>query len=119
MIGKVNLVDKFTLIQETWHPRIFGELNDSYVKGAKLKGEFIWHRHEQEDELFLVIKGTLIIKLREGEIALKEGEFVIIPRGIEHLPVAAEEVQVLLLEPKTTINTGNITDEHTQKNEWI
>jgi mannose-6-phosphate isomerase-like protein (cupin superfamily) len=119
VLNKVNVAEKFNLIQETWHPRVFGELNESYVKGAKLKGEFIWHHHEQEDELFLVIKGRLTIRLRDGEISLEEGEFVIIPRGVEHCPVAADEVQVLLLEPKTTVNTGNVSNERTTDSEWI
>ena len=85
-----------------------GELNDSYVQLAKLKGEFVWHHHENEDELFLVIKGTLVIKLRDQELTIYAGQFVVIPKGVEHLPVAEEEVQVLLLEPKSTLNTGNV-----------
>jgi mannose-6-phosphate isomerase-like protein (cupin superfamily) len=96
-----------------------GELNDSYVKLAKLKGEFVWHHHDNEDELFLVVKGTLVIKLRDQELTIHEGEFVIIPKGVEHLPVAEEEVQVLLLEPKTTLNTGNVQNEKTVDAEWI
>src|SRR5512146_3327414 len=103
MIEKVNLSQKFALFDETWSPKIAGELNDSYVKLAKLKGEFVWHHHENEDELFLVIKGNLRMKYRENgtecEIQVRPGEFVIVPRGIEHLPIADEEVEVLLLEP--------------------
>ncbi len=110
---KVNLADKFSLFQEYWSPKIVGELNDSHVKLAKLKGEFIWHHHDNEDELFLVVKGRLLIKLRNRDIWLDEGEFTIIPRGVEHLPVAEEEVHVLLLEPKTTLNTGNVQNERT------
>ncbi len=106
----VNLAQKFSIFQDYWSPKIVGELNDSYVKLVKLKGEFVWHHHDTEDELFLVIKGRLLIKLRDQDIYLEEGEFVIIPRGIEHLPIAEEEAQVLLLEPKTTLNTGNIVD---------
>ena len=109
----VNLKEKFGLFQDVWSPKIAGELNDSYVKLVKLKGEFVWHHHEAEDELFLVVQGTLLIKLRDRDIWLHEGEFVIIPRGVEHLPVADEEVQVLLLEPKTTLNTGNVQNERT------
>ena len=113
MIEKVNLAQKFDRFDEYWSPRIAGELNDSYVKLVKLKGEFVWHQHEQEDELFLVVKGHLTIKLRDQDIELDPGEFVIVPRGVEHLPVAAEEVHALLLEPKSTLNTGNVQSERT------
>jgi mannose-6-phosphate isomerase-like protein (cupin superfamily) len=109
---KVNLAHKFSLFQDYWSPKVAGELNDSYVKLAKLKGEFVWHHHEAEDELFLVIKGKLLIKLRDRDIWLEEGEFVIIPKGVEHLPIA-EEAHVLLLEPKSTLNTGNVLSEKT------
>ena len=113
MIEKVRLSDKFALFQDTWSPKIVGELNDSHVKLVKLQGEFVWHHHDNEDELFLVINGHLIIRLQDGDIHLDPGEFVIIPRGVEHLPVAEQEVQVLLLEPKTTVNTGSVTNERT------
>jgi mannose-6-phosphate isomerase-like protein (cupin superfamily) len=113
MIEKVILTQKFDRIDEFWSPRIAGELNDSYVKLVKLKGEFVWHQHEQEDELFLVVKGHLTIKLRDQDIELDPGEFVIIPRGVEHLPVAADEVHAVLLEPKSTLNTGNVQSERT------
>ena len=116
---KVNLANKFGLIQEYWSPKIAGELNDSYLKLAKLKGEFVWHHHEAEDELFLVVQGRLLIKLRDRDILLDEGEFVIIPRGVEHCPVAEEEVHVLLLEPKSTVNTGNVQSERTVGEQWI
>lgn len=117
---KVNLAQKFGLFHDYWQPRIAGELNDSYLKLAKLKGEFVWHHHENEDELFWVVKGRLLIKLREGEIRLEPGEFVIIPKGVEHLPVADEEVHLVLLEPKSTSNTGNVRNERTvEKLEWI
>jgi mannose-6-phosphate isomerase-like protein (cupin superfamily) len=116
---KVNLAQKFDLFQEYWKPRIAGELNDSYIKLVKLKGEFVWHHHEAEDEMFLVVKGSLTIKLRDHDIILNEGEFVIIPKGVEHLPVAEEEVQVVLLEPKTTVNTGNVQNERTIESEWL
>ncbi len=116
---KVNLANKFDLFQEYWNPKIAGELNDSYLKLAKLKGEFVWHHHEAEDELFLVVKGRLVIKLRDRDISLDEGEFVIIPRGVEHCPVAEEEVHVLLLEPKSTVNTGNVQSERTAGEQWI
>jgi mannose-6-phosphate isomerase-like protein (cupin superfamily) len=113
MIDKVNPTQKFSLFQDYWSPKIVGELNDSHVKLAKLKGEFVWHHHENEDELFLMVRGRLLIKLRERDIWLNEGEFVIIPKGVEHLPVAEEEVQLLLLEPKSTLNTGNVRNERT------
>jgi mannose-6-phosphate isomerase-like protein (cupin superfamily) len=112
-MDKVNLAQKFSLFQEYWSPKIAGEINDSHVKLAKLKGEFVWHQHDTEDELFLVVKGKLLIKLRDRDIFLEEGEFVIIPRGVEHLPIAEEEAHVLLLEPKTTLNTGSISNERT------
>lgn len=118
-IRVVDISEKFGLFSEHWQPRIAGELNDSYVKLAKLKGEFVWHRHQNEDELFWVVKGTLLIKLRDGEITLRPGQFAIIPKGVEHLPVAAEEVHVVLLEPKTTVNTGDVENERTVQAEWI
>jgi len=113
MIQKVNLREKFALFHDCWSPKIAGEVNDSHVKLVKLQGEFVWHHHEKEDELFLVIHGHLAIKLRDGDIQLDPGEFVIIPHGVEHLPVADEEVHVLLLEPKSTLNTGNVHNERT------
>ena len=112
----VNLAQKFGLIDAYWSPKIAGELNDMHVKLVKLKGEFVWHHHESEDELFLVVRGRLLIKLRDRDITLQEGEFVIIPRGVQHLPVAEEEVHVLLLEPKTTLNTGTTGGERTVAN---
>lgn len=115
----INLSQKFDLFHEHWSPRIVGELNDSYVKLAKLKGEFVWHQHENEDELFLVVKGKLQIKLRDRDLWINEGEFVVIPKGVEHCPVADEEVQVLLLEPKSTLNTGNVQNERTVAAKWI
>jgi mannose-6-phosphate isomerase-like protein (cupin superfamily) len=119
MIEPVDLAQKFSLFNDFWHPRIVGELNDSYVKLVRLKGEFVWHRHEHEDELFLVIEGSLIIKLRDRDLKIEKGQFVIIPKGVEHLPVAAQEVLVMLLEPKATINTGEVQDEHTVESDWI
>jgi mannose-6-phosphate isomerase-like protein (cupin superfamily) len=113
MMDKVNLKEKFTLFDDYWSPKIVGELNDSYIKLVKVKGEFTWHHHENEDELFLVVKGKLLIKLRDRDIWLEEGEFTIIPKGVEHLPIADEETHILLLEPKTTLNTGNVQSERT------
>ncbi len=109
----INLREKFSLFTDYWNPRIIGEVNECHVKAVKLKGEFVWHHHEHEDELFLVVKGTLRMKFREREALVREGEFVIVPRGVEHLPVADEEVHIVLIEPKTTLNTGNITNERT------
>jgi mannose-6-phosphate isomerase-like protein (cupin superfamily) len=110
---KVNVAHKFGLFADYWSPKIVGELNDSYVKLVKLKGEFVWHHHEAEDELFLVVNGKLVIRLRDWDVVLEEGEFFIVPKGVEHLPIAEDEVQVLLLEPKTTVNTGNVKSERT------
>jgi mannose-6-phosphate isomerase-like protein (cupin superfamily) len=111
---KVNLADKFGLFDEYWSPRIAGELNGQQVKLAKLKGEFVWHHHDGEDELFLVVKGRLVIKLRgQEDVVLEEGEFLIVPRGVEHQPAAEEEAHVLLFEPKGTLNTGNVRSGRT------
>jgi mannose-6-phosphate isomerase-like protein (cupin superfamily) len=110
---KVDLQEKFALFNEQWQPKVVGELNGQYVKLAKLQGEFIWHRHENEDEMFMVIKGRLTIRLREEDVHLEEGQFFIIPKGVDHLPVAEEEVHVMLFEPKTVINTGDQRNERT------
>jgi mannose-6-phosphate isomerase-like protein (cupin superfamily) len=107
-IEKVNLVEKLGLFNEYWSPKIVGELNDSYVKLVKFQGEFVWHLHEREDELFLVLKGRLLMRFRDRDVRVAEGEFIIVPHGVKHLPVAEEEVHVMLLEPKTTLNTGNV-----------
>lgn len=112
-ITKVNLGETFTRFTETWRPKIVAELNDTYVKVVKLKDEFVWHHHETEDELFYVVKGALTIRLRDGEVHLGEGELVVIPKGVEHLPVADEEAQVVLIEPKSTLNTGNVRNDRT------
>ena len=112
-IKTVNVADKLGSFQDFWSPKIVGELNDSYVKLAKLSGEFVWHHHDEEDELFFVVQGRLIIRLRNQDLWVNEGEFVIIPRGVEHLPVAEEEVHILLIEPKSTLNTGNVLNERT------
>ena len=110
---KVNLKESFNLFDDYWSPKIAGEVNDSYVKLVKFKGEFIWHHHEAEDEMFLLVKGRLLIRFRDQEMWLDEGEMVVIPRGVEHQPVAEEEVHVLLFEPKSTLNTGNVQSERT------
>jgi mannose-6-phosphate isomerase-like protein (cupin superfamily) len=109
----VNLAEKFRQFNDYYNPRVIGEINDFQVKAVKLQGEFIWHHHQQEDEMFLVVKGTLRMRFRDREAIVREGEFVIVPHGVEHMPVADEEVHIILLEPKTTLNTGNATNERT------
>ncbi len=110
---KVNLAEKLALFHEYWSPKIVGELNGQYVKVVKLKGEFVWHHHEDEDEMFLVLKGRLTLELRGRAVELNEGEFAIVPRGVEHRPVAADECHVLLFEPAATLNTGNVRSDRT------
>jgi len=112
-MNKVNLAEKFSTFSEHWSPRIVGELNGQHVKLARLMGEFVWHHHDDEDEMFLVVKGELLMRLRDGDISLREGEFLIVPKGVEHQPVANEEVLVLLFEPAGTLNTGNVHNERT------
>ena len=109
----INLREKFAQFSEHYQPHIIGEVNDCYVKAVKIKGEFVWHHHDQEDELFLVTKGTLQMQFRDRTEVIREGEFVIVPRGVEHCPLAAEEVHLILIEPKSTLNTGNVTNERT------
>jgi len=109
----VNLAEKFRQFDEFWSPKIVGEVNDCYVKLVKVKGEFVWHHHDVEDELFLVVRGRLQIRFRDRDVWVGEGEFVIVPRGVEHLPIASEETHVLLLERKSTLNTGNVRNERT------
>src|SRR5262245_16812242 len=114
----VNLASKLSCFNDYWSPKIVGELNDSYVKLVKFRGEFVWHHHAVEDELFFVIKGTFRMKVRDSDrqehgLFVREGEFLIVTRDTEHRPIADEEVHVLLLEPKTTLNTGNVTNERT------
>ena len=110
---KVNLEKKFNQFSEYWSPKIAAELNGQVVKLAKLKGEFVWHSHEKEDELFLVIKGRLIIMFRDRQVILTPSEFLVIPRGVEHKPVAEQETHVLLFEPQSTLNTGNVRSDRT------
>lgn len=109
----VNLAEKFSQFEECWSPKIAGELNDSYIKLVKLHGEFVWHHHDEEDELFLVVKGRLLMQFRDREVWVEEGEFIVVPKGVEHRPVAPELCQVMLIEPKSTLNTGNVTNERT------
>ncbi len=117
----INLAKKFNLFSEQWTPKIAGELNEQYLKLAKLQGEFLWHSHEHEDELFMVIKGTLMIEFRDRTETIREGEVIIVPKGVEHRPyTGAQEVHVLLIEPKATKHTGEVESERTVKElEWI
>jgi len=128
-MDKINLLQKFSLISDHWNPRIVGELNGQYLKLVKFQGPFTWHHHETEDEMFLVVKGRFRMEYREGsdagastqqDVWIEEGEFIIVPHGVEHRPVADEECLVLLFEPATTLNTGNVNDEFTvPKLDWI
>lgn len=111
---KINLQQKFSLFTEHWAPKIVGALNGQEVKLVKFEGEFVWHKHDHEDELFFVVKGSFIMELRDRDIELNEGEFFIVPKTVEHRPVAKKEVWVMLFEPATTINTGNVVDEKTK-----
>ena len=112
-MDKVNLSEKFALFEETWSPRIVGELNGQHVLLAKLQGSFVWHQHETQDEMFLVVKGHVVIHLRDKAVTLKEGEFFIVPRGVEHKPVAEDLVEVLLFEPQDTAHTGDLRTSRT------
>lgn len=116
-VNVVNIKQKLSLFSEHWNPKIIGELNDHKVQAVKLKGPFEWHHHENEDELFLVIKGHLIIHFRDRDVKVSEGEFVIIPHLLEHKPEALEEVEILLIEPKSTLNTGNVKSGKTVANQ--
>jgi len=113
-MDKVNLLEKFSLFSEHWSPKIAGELNGQQVKLVKFEGEFVWHHHDNEDELFFVVKGRFEMHFRDKVVTLNEGEFLIVPRGVEHKPVAAKEVWVMLFEPATTLNTGNVVDQKTK-----
>jgi mannose-6-phosphate isomerase-like protein (cupin superfamily) len=113
MVSKINLVDKFSCFTDQWSPKIVADLNDSHVKLAKVQGEFVWHAHAEEDELFMVMKGELTIELRDGRIMLGPGELVVIPRGVEHRPVAVDEVHLLLVEPKGIRHTGDVITART------
>ena len=115
IMDKVNLASKFLQIREYWKPYIAGELNGQMVKLDKLKGEFVWHNHENEDELFLVLKGRFRIEFRDKTVSLEEGEFIIVPRRVEHRPVADEECWIMLFEPASTLNTGNVENEFTRR----
>ncbi len=113
MIEKVNLAEKLSLFDEQWSPKIVAELNDAHVKVVKFSDEFVWHYHDDEDELFLVVSGRLRMQLRDGDVVVEPGELVVVPRGVEHCPLAEGETHVVLIEPKTTLNTGNVRNERT------
>ncbi|WP_209389368.1 MULTISPECIES: cupin domain-containing protein [unclassified Chryseobacterium] len=115
-MNTINIQEKFSLFSEFWSPKIVGELNGQYVKLVKLKGEFVWHKHDHEDEMFLVIKGVLKIEYRDRTETIHENEFIVVPKGIEHKPVADEEVWVMLFEPKETLNTGDVKSTFTKEN---
>jgi mannose-6-phosphate isomerase-like protein (cupin superfamily) len=113
VVTTINLAEKLTRFADRWNPRIIADLNDSHVKLAKVQGEFVWHQHAEQDELFLVLHGTLTIELRDGAVTLGPGEMVVIPKGVEHRPVAAEEVHLMLIEPKGIRHTGDVESELT------
>jgi mannose-6-phosphate isomerase-like protein (cupin superfamily) len=113
VLEKVNLAEKLALFDEPWQPKIVAELNDVYVKVVKFENEFVWHHHDDEDELFLVVSGRLRMELRDGEVIIDPGELVVVPKGVEHRPVAEGETHVVLIEPKTTLNTGNVRNQRT------
>jgi mannose-6-phosphate isomerase-like protein (cupin superfamily) len=116
IIEKINIEEKLIQINDYWNPRITAELNGQHVKLVKFKGEFVWHHHEHEDEMFLVLKGQFMMEFRERSVLIKEGEFIVVPKGVEHRPVAEQEVSVMLFEPISTLNTGNIRDKLTKEN---
>jgi mannose-6-phosphate isomerase-like protein (cupin superfamily) len=119
MVSAVNLSEKLSQIADPWRPRIVAAVNDCQVKLVKLRGEFVWHAHDAEDELFLVLEGTLRMRFRDGDVTLGPGELIVVPRGVEHCPVAEDEVHVMLLEPGTTVNTGTAGGDRTAEAEWI
>jgi mannose-6-phosphate isomerase-like protein (cupin superfamily) len=115
MVSKINLAEKFGCFTDQWSPKIVADLNDSHVKLAKVQGEFVWHRHADEDELFIVLRGDLTIELRDGQVTLGPGELVVIPKGVEHRPVARDEVHLMLIEPKGILHTGDVVTDRTVK----
>ena len=114
-MNKVNIYDKLALFNDYWNPRLIGELNGQQVRLVKFKGEFVWHKHDNEDELFYVLQGSFVIEFRDKTVELKEGEFIIVPKGVEHRPVAENEVSVMLFEPAATVNTGDVVNELTRE----
>lgn len=119
MEAKVNLREKLARFDDRWRPKIVADMNDYHVKLAKVQGEFVWHQHEETDELFLVVQGRLTIKLRDGDVSLEEGDLYVVPRGVEHMPIAEQEAHILLLEPKGTVNTGDAGGERTAQDQRI
>ena len=113
MIEKVNLAAKFASFDEPWQPKVVAELNDAHVRIAKIEGEFVWHHHDDEDELFLVVAGRMRMQFRDGDVVVEPGELIVVPRGVEHCPLAEGDCEVVLIEPKTTLNTGNVRNERT------
>ncbi len=112
-MDKVNLAEKFSQFKEPWSPKVAAELNGQYVKLVKFQGPFVWHHHEVEDEMFFVVKGSFVMKFRDRDVTINEGEFIVVPAGVEHMPVAEKEAHVVLFEPKSTLNTGNVRNERT------
>ena len=112
-MSKVNIGEKLARFQEHWSPKVVAQVNDTEVKLVKLQGEFVWHHHDREDELFLVLKGRLLMQFRDRDEWIEEGEFIVVPQGVEHRPVAPEEVHLMLIEPRGTLNTGNVVNERT------
>ena len=112
-MDSVNIEKKLAQVSEYWQPTIVGELNQDYIKVVKFRGEFLWHHHDTEDEMFLVVNGTMRMKFRDRDVLVGPGEFIIVPKGVEHMPVAENEVHVVLIEPRTTLNTGNVRNERT------
>jgi mannose-6-phosphate isomerase-like protein (cupin superfamily) len=115
VIDKVNLAEKLAAFDEPWSPKIVAELNDSYVKVVKFEGGFVWHHHDDEDELFLVVSGRMRMQFRDGDVVVEPGDLIVVPRGVEHCPLAEGECHVVLIEPKTTLNTGNVRNERTRE----
>ena len=113
MVDKVNLAEKFALFSDHYKPHVVGEVNDCQVKLVKLAGEFVWHHHETEDEMFFVVRGQLTMHFRDRAVEVAPGEFIIVPRGVEHKPAAGEETEIMLFEPRTVLNTGNVVNERT------
>ncbi len=117
---RINLQDKLTKVAAYWDPKILAQVNDSYIKLVKVKGEYVWHHHEREDELFLVLRGRMTVQFRDGDVPLGDGELVVVPRGIEHRPVSRDGADVLLIEPTSTLNTGNVREARTKERlDWI
>lgn len=118
-MDKVNIDEKFGLFSDLWHPRIVGQVNGMHVKLGRIKGAFEWHVHDDQDEMFLVLAGSMVLRLREGDVRVDPGEFIVVPKGVEHMPVAEEETRIMMIEPAGTVNTGGNVSERTVEPEWI